>query len=134
MTPYRSVRLVVQNSTSVALSVESAEVLQGTWRSEDGLTTRGTQIAPQSAASLDCGSSKLQVGCEGFLRFGSVSGIVHLHWTLPWVGRFTIEHEADPSYWTLRTILYEESAASPAALLILTTPPPSPTPPPRRKR
>ena len=128
MPVYRGVRLVIQNSTYTALSVESAEGLQGTWTSEDGLITRGKQVAAQSAASLTCASSILQVGCEGFLRFGSTAGMVHLHWTLPWVGRFRLDHEANPRHWAFKTILYEESAANPAALVILSPPAP------RRKR
>ena len=119
MPVYRSVRLVIQNSTSATLSVEAAEVLQGQWRSADGLIMRGASIAPQSAALIDCWSERLQVGCEAFLRLSSVSGVVHVHWSLPWVGSFRLHPELDGQRWHHELILLEESPASPAALLIL---------------
>ena len=119
MAIYRSVRLVIQNSTPGSLSVEAAEVLQGQWRSADGLTARGGRIAPQSAGAIDCWSEQLQVGCEAFVRLSSVLGLVHVNWTLPWVGRFKITTDADGQHWHYHFLLVEESPASPATLLIL---------------
>ena len=119
MQVYRSVRLIIQNSSPVALSVEGGEVLQGGWASDDRLTRAGARIAPQSAASLTCTSCVLRVGCEAFLRLASVIGYVHLHWTLPWVGRFQLRHEADAREWTCERILYIDEPASPSVLVML---------------
>ncbi|MBI1407387.1 MAG: hypothetical protein GC145_14840 [Caulobacter sp.] len=122
MPVYRSVHLVIQNSTPSALTVESAEVLQGEWKSDQGLTVQGGQIPPQCAASLSCASSALQIGCEGFLRLSSIMGLVQLHWSLPWVGAFSMEREVNRRQFDYSLLLYQESPASPTALVTLSPP------------
>ncbi|MCE3289622.1 MAG: hypothetical protein K0R83_1634 [Caulobacter sp.] len=128
MPVYRSVHLVIQNSTPSALTVEAAEVIHGGWKSDFGLTAKGGNIPAQSAASLTCASEQLQIGCEGFIRLASTMGMVQLHWALPWVGRFRMERELNPRQFDYRLLIYEESPASPTALVTL-----SPGLPPRRK-
>lgn len=134
MPVYRSIRLVIQNSTPATLSVEAAEVLQGHWRSAEGLTARGARIGPQSSGSVDCWSDQLQMGCEAFLRLSSVSGFVHAHWSLPWVGRFRLTPEMSGQHWHHHLHLLEESPATPAALLILEPPTAAAAPAARRRR
>lgn len=122
MPVYRSLHLVIQNSTPSALTIESAEVLQGEWTSDQALTTKGGQIPPQCAANLFCASSALQIGCEGFLRLSSIMGLIQLHWSLPWVGAFSMEREVNPRHFAYSLLLYQESPASPTALVTLSLP------------
>ena len=113
---YRSVRLVVQNSSNAILAVESAQALLGDWSQG----TKPASIPPQSALTLSVQSTTLHSGVEAFIRFGSSLGRVHLHWTLPWVGEFTIHCDADPDLWDVGRHVLDDEPAAVAVLMALT--------------
>lgn len=115
---YRSVRVVVQNSTPLILTVEGAEVLMGEWTPGTGMNARGAVVHAQSAAAVMTQSTALQVGCEAFVRFGSVHGAIHLHWSLPWVGSFALTSEAGSDFAITTTVMDSDPAAI-VALVVL---------------
>lgn len=88
---YRSARVVIQNSTNTLWTLDSAELLFGTWAGQFDPYKNTPRIAAQSAVVLSNHSMVLQHGAEGFARFSSAEGQLHLHWNRPWVGPFRIE-------------------------------------------
>lgn len=86
-TIYRSVKIVLQNSTNEALSVQGVAVLTGRW-GEKMEPTQGTLVAEQSAAEWMSVSTELGQGTSAFVRLGSSRGYLTVQWNLPWTGRF----------------------------------------------
>ncbi|MBX5484127.1 MAG: hypothetical protein IRZ16_20060 [Myxococcaceae bacterium] len=87
MKPYRSVKVVLQNSTNERLTVQGLALLRGTW-TDKFAPKQGEELPEQSAATWSSESLELGAGVSGFLRLGSVRGYTQLNWSLPWVGRF----------------------------------------------
>src|ERR1700722_817395 len=119
-TVYRSVRVVLQNSTDDVLTVEGAEVLVGAWST--GLGAKGGDTVPrQSARALATESTVLQRGVEAFVRIGSVSGYLRVHWYLPWVGDFRCAVDYDPTRRVVHVKVNEDEPAAIAVLVTVTT-------------
>jgi len=87
-TVYRSVKLVVQNSTNESLSVQGVAVLKGRW-ADKMEPPQGGIIKEQSAVEWKSVSTELGTGTSGFLRLGSSHGYLTLKWGAPWTGRFS---------------------------------------------
>jgi CRP-like cAMP-binding protein len=117
---YRSVRVVVQNSSDAVLTVDGAEVLLGEWAPGNAVGAKGTTIKPQSAVTVNTQSTVMQIGSEAFLRLGSILGPVYLHWSLPWVGKFSIRHEVERERWRVDVHVIDSEPAAIAALVTLT--------------
>ncbi|WP_437536805.1 hypothetical protein WME79_17100 [Sorangium sp. So ce726] len=89
---YRSVRVVLQNSTDEPFAVQGVATLRGQWA--DKLTPKQADVVPkQSAAIWMNESTQLGSGASAFVRLGSSHGHVRLSWTLPWVGAFHFEDD-----------------------------------------
>ena len=116
---YRSVRLVVLNCSDAALTVDGAEVVLGEWGPGNILGSKGAMIKPQSAAVATTQSTVMHVGSEAFLRLSSVLGPVYLHWSRPWVGKFSLRHEVERDDWTFGRHVIDSEPASIAALVML---------------
>jgi hypothetical protein len=116
---YRSVRVVLQNSTDDVLTVEGAEVLVGAWTAGLG-AKNGEHLGPQSARAFATESGTLQRGTEAFVRFGAVVGYLTVHWHLPWVGEFRCEAHAEGPRRVDVRVNDEEPAA--IAVLVLVSP------------
>ncbi|MBX5484125.1 MAG: hypothetical protein IRZ16_20050 [Myxococcaceae bacterium] len=117
-TVYRSVRIVLQNSTDDVFTVEGAEVIQGEW-SPKLAVKNGERLEPQSARAFGSESTILQRGAEGFVRIGSVGGYLSLHWARPWVGDFRLDVSQSHSRWQVQTQVNEEDPAAVSVLAIV---------------
>jgi len=84
---YRSVKLVLQNSTNESLSIQGVAVLKGRW-ADKMEPQQGGIIKEQSTGEWKSVSTELGTGTSGFLRLGSQSGYLTLKWSSPWTGRF----------------------------------------------
>ena len=64
-----------------------------------------------------CQSTELRVGAEGFARYSSIHGQLHVMWSRPWVGDFeTVVHLSDDRL--AHTIRHNvASPAFPAAMI-----------------
>lgn len=114
---YRSVRIVIQNSTNTLWTLDSAEVICGEWAGRGGLPDDIRQIDPQSAAAFTAQSTQLHVGVEGFIRYGSVHGPFHVHWSRPWVGDFDLRYGLADGAFSVVPSVNEDNPAFPAVLL-----------------
>ena len=92
---YRSVKLVVQNSTNENLTVQGFAALYGAWAAKLG-PTQGMLIGEQSAVEWTSVSTVLGVGAAAYVRFGSSHGYPMIRWTLPWTGAFDLVVEDVP--------------------------------------
>ncbi|WP_437536814.1 hypothetical protein WME79_17120 [Sorangium sp. So ce726] len=113
---YRSVRVVLQNSTDDMLTVEGAEVLVGAWTSGLG-AKNGDNLGRQSARAFATESITLQRGTEAFVRFGAVVGYLNVHWHLPWVGEFRCQAQVEGP----RRVDVRVNDEEPAAIAVLVT-------------
>jgi len=111
---YRSVRMVVQNSSPALLTLDAAEIVLGEWAVPNKLAA----IAPQSAAVFSTQSTTMQIGSEAFVRLSSAFGMVDLHWCLPWVGSFSLVPTVDFD-WDIEIDIDESEPCAIAALVIL---------------
>lgn len=117
-TVYRSVRVVVQNSTDDIFTIEGTEVIQGEWSPKLALKN-GERLEPQSARAFGSESTTLQRGAEGYLRMGSVGGYLGLHWARPWVGEFNLQVEQSQSRWKVEVEINDEDPAAVSVLAIV---------------
>lgn len=92
---YRSVKLVLQNSTNENLTVQGVAVLAGRW-ADKREPVQGLLIPEQSAGEWMSISMDLGTGTSAFVRFGSSRGYLTIRWTLPWAGAFTYAAEDVP--------------------------------------
>jgi hypothetical protein len=111
---YRSVRMVVQNSSPALLTVDAAEVVLGEWAAPNKLAV----IAPQSAAVFSTRSTTLHIGSQAFVRLSSVYGIVDLNWHLPWVGSFSLTPTVGLN-WDVEIDIDDSEPCAIAALAVL---------------
>jgi len=116
---YRSTRVVVQNSTRALWTLDAAETLCGEWANRSSPYQDMPEIAPQSSAALVNTSSELLVGAEGFVRFSSVHGQCHIHWSRPWVGPFEIRADASDPALAVGIEINEDNPAFPVALVVV---------------
>ncbi len=116
---FRSVRLVVQNSSHALLTLAAGEVLLGGWGPPGPPRTAASAIAPQSAATFTTQSTVLQTGSEAFVRLASALGPIQVHWRLPWVGPFALRCEASADRWHVGTEIFDHDPAAVAALVTL---------------
>lgn len=84
---YRSVKLVLQNSTNENLTVQGFAVLSGAWAEKQG-PTQGLLVGEQSAVEWMSVSTTLGSGTSAYVRFGSSHGYPMVRWSLPWSGPF----------------------------------------------
>lgn len=93
---YRSVKVVVQNSTNENLTIQGVAALVGQW-ADKMAPTQGFVLAQQTAAEWMSVSTELCVGTSAFIRFGSSRGYLTIRWSQPWMGPFrpTVEGVAD---------------------------------------
>lgn len=93
---YRSVKVVVQNSTNENLTIQGVAALVGQW-ADKMAPAQGFVLAQQTAAEWMSVSTDLCVGTSAFIRFGSSRGYMTIQWSLPWMGPFqpTLEGLAD---------------------------------------
>lgn len=87
-TVYRSVKLILQNSTNENLTVQGMGLLSGTWDAKSA-PVQGELVADQSAVSWVAQSTELSVGVSGFIRLGGPAGYFAITFDRPWTGRFT---------------------------------------------
>lgn len=114
---YRSVRVVLQNSTDDVMTVEGTEVLLGAWSAGLGLKN-GESLDRQSARAFATESTVLQRGTEAYARLGSVNGYLNVHWHLPWIGDFRCDATcSSPS----RQVAIQVNEDEPAAIAVLVT-------------
>lgn len=124
---YRSVRVVLQNSTDDVMTVEGTEVLLGAWAS--GLSLRnGESLERQSARAFATESTVLQRGTQAYARLGSQNGYLNLQWHLPWIGPFRCEATYDPERRHVAIHVNEDEPASIAVMVTVTELPPTPCP------
>lgn len=88
---YRSARVVIQNSTNTLWTLDAAELLFGSWTGPFDPYKNTPKIDAQAAIALNSHSSILHQGAEGFIRFSSSEGQLHIHWDRPWVGPFKVD-------------------------------------------
>lgn len=86
-TIYRSVKVVLQNSTNELLTVEGFDALSGSW-TPDNAPSQGQPIPLQSAAQWQTESVELGLGTQAYVRMGSTKGYITVAWQQPWAGRF----------------------------------------------
>ncbi|RKH13586.1 hypothetical protein D7V97_05060 [Corallococcus sp. CA053C] len=114
---YRSVRVVLQNSTDDVMTVEGTEVLLGAWSSGLGLKN-GDTLERQSARAFATESIVLQRGTQAYARLGSQNGYLNVQWHLPWIGDFTCDVTfASP----LRHVAIRVNDDEPASIAVLVT-------------
>ena len=89
---YRSVKLVLQNSTNENLTVQGFAVLSGSWAEKQG-PAQGQLIGEQSAVEFTSVSTALGTGTSAYVRFGTSHGYPLLRWSLPWAGPFEVVRE-----------------------------------------
>lgn len=116
---FRSVRLVIQNSSHALLTLAAGEVLLGGWGPSGSPRAAAPAIAPQSAATFTTQSTVLQTGSEAFVRLASTLGPIQMHWRLPWVGPFVLRCEAPADRWRVGTEIFDQDPAAVAALVTL---------------
>jgi hypothetical protein len=92
---YRSVKLVVQNSTNESLSLQGVAILKGRW-ADKMEPVQGGLVREQSAAEWMSISTDLGTGTSGFFRLGSSHGYAMVRWHLPWTGKFDWHIEEVP--------------------------------------
>ena len=92
---YRSVKLVLQNSTNENLTVQGVAVLAGRW-ADKREPLQGLLIPEQSAGEWASISMDLGTGTAAYVRFGSSRGYLTIRWTLPWAGAFAYAVEDVP--------------------------------------
>ena len=92
---YRSVKLILQNSTNDNFNVQGFAVASGVW-AEKMAPVQGMLVAEQSAADWTSISTVLGVGTAAYIRFGSSFGFFAIRWKLPWAGRFEHHLESVP--------------------------------------
>ena len=114
---YRSVRTVIQNSTNAMWTLDAAESLCGAWAQHHDPYKDIKQVIPQSAAVIVNESRTLHTGAEGFVRFSSVDGVLHIHWSRPWVGPFEVEADLSDPVFKIDVQLNEDTPAFPVALI-----------------
>lgn len=85
-TVYRSVKLVLQNSTNEMLTVQGVAMLTGQWEAKMAPVQDQT-LEEQSAAEWKSISTTVGTGVSGYVRLGSSSGYFTIDWKLPWTGR-----------------------------------------------
>jgi len=89
-TVYRSVKLVVQNSTNGTIVVQGVATLTGDWAPRR--SPYQDQVIPeQSAVEWMSQSTQLGVGSAAYVRLACSGGYVTISWNLPWTGRFTAD-------------------------------------------
>lgn len=89
-TVFRSVKIVVQNSTNEMLTVQGVATLLGEWAPKME-PVQGDQISEQSAIEWKSQSVTLGFGTEAFVRMSSSTGYITLRWRLPWTGAAVVE-------------------------------------------
>lgn len=89
---YRSVKLVLQNSTNENLTVQGFAVLSGAWGDKQA-PTQGMLVGEQSAVEWTSVSTTLGSGTAAYVRFGTSHGYPLLRWALPWTGPFEVIRE-----------------------------------------
>ena len=89
-TVYRSVKLVVQNSTNESLIIQGFATLTGEW-DKSLRPVQGDEIGEQSAAEYLSQSTQIGSGVSGYVRFAAASGYYVISWDLPWTGKFQPE-------------------------------------------
>jgi len=82
---YRSVKVIVQNSTNDELTIEGYDILAGNWVSNSGPAQNGI-VSRQSTARWETESQQLSVGTQAYVRMGSTKGYIEIEWSQPWVG------------------------------------------------
>lgn len=114
---YRSARIVVQNSTAVLWTLDAAEVIGGDWARGCDPARQLRDLPPQAAVVFTNQSTELRVGAEGFARYSSIHGQLHVTWSRPWVGAFetTVQLSDEQLAHTIRCT--EASPAFPAAMI-----------------
>ena len=95
-TVYRSVKLVLQNSTNELMTVQGAANLMGGWDPKNA-PAQGQAVAEQSSAEWVSQSTEVGFGVSGFIRLGSPSGYLMVFWKQPWSGAFVVDVEYDSS-------------------------------------
>lgn len=92
---YRSVKVVLVNTTDEHLVVQGFAAVTGSWR--DALKpTQDMLIPPQSAAEWASVSTEAGCGISAFVRFASSRGHAQVHWELPWTGEFSVAVDEPP--------------------------------------
>ncbi len=113
---YRSVKVVVQNSTNENLTIQGVAALVGQW-ADKMAPTQGFVLAQQTAAEWMSVSTELCVGTSAFVRFGSSRGYLTIRWSQPWMGPFRPTVEAVPDLTIDSTI----DSTNPDAVVLLAT-------------
>lgn len=102
-TVYRSVKLVLQNSTNELMTVQGAAMLMGAWEAKKA-PTQGQPVAEQSSAEWMASSTEVGFGVSGFVRLGSPSGYLMVFWKQPWSGAFTLDIQNESGHATAEVI------------------------------
>ena len=87
-TIYRSVKLILQNSTNENLTVQGIALMSGQWDPK-AAPFQGQFVADQSAMSWTAQSTELTVGVSGFIRLGGPAGYFSIAFSRPWTGPFS---------------------------------------------
>ena len=87
---YRSVKVVLQNSTNEMLTVQGVAMLVGEWDKKLH-PSQGQTIDEQSAVEWQSVSTKVGFGVSGYVRLGSPTGYFSVRWKQPWSGKFECE-------------------------------------------
>lgn len=84
-TPLRSISLQLLNDTNVDVTVEGFYLIQGKWQ-RFMQPEQGQVIAPQTTIEYVINSFQEGSGAEAVIILASKSGMVHIHFGIPWVG------------------------------------------------
>ena len=84
-TPLRSISLQLLNDTNVAVTVEGFYLIQGQWQ-RLMQPEQGQVVAPHTTIEYAINSFQVGVGAEAVIILGSKSGMVHVHFGIPWMG------------------------------------------------
>jgi len=82
----RSVKFILQNSSSDMLTIEGFSTIRGDW---DTAPKQGDIVEAQSTMQWMTYSVSLSVGTGAYIRLGTGKGYIITTWNRPWTGKFT---------------------------------------------
>ena len=85
VTPLRSISLQLLNNTNKAITVEGFYLIQGQWK-HFMQPEQGQVIAPHTVVEYALNSFQVGSGAEAVVILASESGMVNIHFGIPWVG------------------------------------------------
>lgn len=107
MANYRSVRLILQNSSAFSLIIEGFAAIRGKW-DRDYSPIQNAEVPIQSTAEWISLSDTPGIGTAAFIRFSSSRGFIRAQWNMRWAGPFEFHIEPTDRAWELIHQIHDE--------------------------